>query len=132
MGCVCGKASMAFKDRRDGQKTRDLAKGESTVVSKRRESFRVKEKLENGDAEVGSFGRKGNGFKRVRDDHYVKVKQKLEVSVNSFAGYGVVPKAMEAELIAAGWPSSLASVAGEAINGWLPRKADTFEKLDKV
>ncbi|XP_009588480.1 probable serine/threonine-protein kinase At1g54610 isoform X2 [Nicotiana tomentosiformis] len=132
MGCVCGKASMAFKDRRDGQKTRDLAKGESTVVSKRRESFRVKEKLENGDAEVGSFGRKGNGFKRVRDDHYVKVKQKLEVSVNSFAGYGVVPKAMEAELIAAGWPTSLASVAGEAINGWLPRKADTFEKLDKI
>ncbi|XP_019251894.1 PREDICTED: probable serine/threonine-protein kinase At1g54610 isoform X3 [Nicotiana attenuata] len=105
MGCVCGKASRAFKDRRDGQKTRELAKGASTVVSKRRESFRVKEKLESGDAEVGSFGRKG---------------------------YGVVPKATEAELIAAGWPSSLASVAGEAINGWLPRKADTFEKLDKI
>ncbi|XP_019251893.1 PREDICTED: probable serine/threonine-protein kinase At1g54610 isoform X2 [Nicotiana attenuata] len=132
MGCVCGKASRAFKDRRDGQKTRELAKGASTVVSKRRESFRVKEKLESGDAEVGSFGRKGNGSKRVGDDHYVKIKQKLEVSVNSFAGYGVVPKATEAELIAAGWPSSLASVAGEAINGWLPRKADTFEKLDKI
>ncbi|MCD9642267.1 Cyclin-dependent kinase 12 [Datura stramonium] len=39
---------------------------------------------------------------------------------------------MEGELIAAGWPSSLAAVAGEAINGWIPRKADTFEKLDKI
>lgn len=34
--------------------------------------------------------------------------------------------------VVAGWPSWLASVAGEAINGWIPRKADSFEKLEKV
>lgn len=34
--------------------------------------------------------------------------------------------------VMAGWPSWLASVAGEAINGWIPRKADSFEKLEKV
>ncbi|KAL0732551.1 hypothetical protein Bca4012_008760 [Brassica carinata] len=34
--------------------------------------------------------------------------------------------------IMAGWPSWLASVAGEAINGWIPRKADSFEKLEKI
>lgn len=34
--------------------------------------------------------------------------------------------------IIAGWPSWLTAVAGEAINGWVPRKADSFEKLDKV
>lgn len=34
--------------------------------------------------------------------------------------------------IAAGWPSWLTNVAGEAIKGWIPRKADSFEKLDKV
>ena len=33
---------------------------------------------------------------------------------------------------AAGWPSWLTAVAGEAIKGWLPRRADSFEKLDKV
>ncbi|KAL2347969.1 hypothetical protein Fmac_001969 [Flemingia macrophylla] len=38
---------------------------------------------------------------------------------------------MEGEHVAAGWPSWLAAVAGEAINGWLPRRADSFEKLDK-
>ncbi|CAL5340795.1 unnamed protein product [Camellia sinensis] len=34
--------------------------------------------------------------------------------------------------VAAGWPSWLSAVAGEAIKGWLPRKADSFEKLDKI
>lgn len=36
------------------------------------------------------------------------------------------------EQVAAGWPSWLSAVAGEAINGWIPRRADSFEKLDKV
>ncbi|CAN7053084.1 unnamed protein product [Brassica rapa subsp. trilocularis] len=30
------------------------------------------------------------------------------------------------------WPSWLASVAGEAIKGWVPRYADSYEKLDKI
>lgn len=38
----------------------------------------------------------------------------------------------EAEQVAAGWPSWLTSVAGEAIQGWIPRRADSFEKLEKV
>ncbi|KAK6915889.1 Protein kinase domain [Dillenia turbinata] len=33
---------------------------------------------------------------------------------------------------AAGWPSWLTSVAGEAIRGWVPRRADSFEKLEKI
>ncbi|KAJ4753531.1 Protein kinase superfamily protein [Rhynchospora pubera] len=36
------------------------------------------------------------------------------------------------EQVAAGWPPWLAAVAGEAINGWSPRRADTFEKIDKI
>ncbi|KFK32036.1 hypothetical protein AALP_AA6G191700 [Arabis alpina] len=43
-----------------------------------------------------------------------------------------VPHSPEAELIAAGWPSWLTSVAGEAIKGWVPRPAESFEKLDKI
>lgn len=42
------------------------------------------------------------------------------------------PKHVYGEQVAAGWPSWLSAVAGEAINGWTPRRADTFEKLDKV
>ena len=41
-------------------------------------------------------------------------------------------KSVHGEQVAAGWPSWLSAVAGEAINGWIPRRADTFEKIDKV
>lgn len=43
-----------------------------------------------------------------------------------------VPNASRGEQVAAGWPAWLASVAGEALEGWIPRRADTFEKLDVV
>nr|CAB3455263.1 unnamed protein product [Digitaria exilis] len=36
------------------------------------------------------------------------------------------------EQVAAGWPSWLSAVAGEAIDGWTPRRADSFEKIDKI
>ncbi|XP_024960992.1 probable serine/threonine-protein kinase At1g54610 [Cynara cardunculus var. scolymus] len=42
------------------------------------------------------------------------------------------PKNIHGEQIAAGWPAWLSAVAGEAINGWTPRRADTFEKIDKI
>ncbi|CAL9066836.1 unnamed protein product [Musa banksii] len=38
----------------------------------------------------------------------------------------------EGEQVAAGWPSWLSSVAREAIQGWVPLKADSFEKLGKI
>lgn len=30
------------------------------------------------------------------------------------------------------WPTWLSAVAGDEIKGWKPRRANTFEKLDKV
>ncbi|AQK78934.1 hypothetical protein ZEAMMB73_Zm00001d035388 [Zea mays] len=41
-------------------------------------------------------------------------------------------KSLEGEQVAAGWPLWLSAVAGEAIQGWIPLKADSFEKLDKL
>lgn len=38
----------------------------------------------------------------------------------------------EGEQVAAGWPAWLSCVAGEAIRGWAPLKAEAFEKLEKV
>ncbi|RWW89047.1 hypothetical protein BHE74_00002055 [Ensete ventricosum] len=45
---------------------------------------------------------------------------------------GNLHKHIEGEQVAAGWPSWLCVVAGEAIHGWVPLKADSFEKLEKV
>ncbi|CAK9232295.1 unnamed protein product [Sphagnum troendelagicum] len=41
-------------------------------------------------------------------------------------------KKVEAEQVAAGWPGWLSAVAGEALKGWIPRHAASFEKLDKI
>ncbi|KAF3447404.1 hypothetical protein FNV43_RR12590 [Rhamnella rubrinervis] len=43
-----------------------------------------------------------------------------------------MPNGAEGEHIVAGWPSWLTSVAAEAIKGWVPRRADSFEKLGKI
>uniref|UniRef100_A0A453NX52 [RNA-polymerase]-subunit kinase n=1 Tax=Aegilops tauschii subsp. strangulata TaxID=200361 RepID=A0A453NX52_AEGTS len=43
-----------------------------------------------------------------------------------------VPQGFSGEHVIAGWPSWLTSVAGEVVHGWLPRRADTFERLDKI
>ncbi|XP_077211491.1 protein IMPAIRED IN BABA-INDUCED STERILITY 1-like [Tasmannia lanceolata] len=45
---------------------------------------------------------------------------------------GNLNKYIEGEQVAAGWPSWLCAVAGEAIQGWVPLKADSFEKLEKI
>ncbi|KAM0022532.1 putative protein-serine/threonine kinase CMGC-CDK-CRK7-CDK9 family [Helianthus debilis subsp. tardiflorus] len=37
-----------------------------------------------------------------------------------------------AEHVAAGWPAWLSAVAGEAIDGWIPLKSDTFERFEKI
>ncbi|PNX61010.1 putative serine threonine-protein kinase, partial [Trifolium pratense] len=41
------------------------------------------------------------------------------------------PNHIHGEQVAAGWPSWLSKVAGEAIHGLTPRRADSFHKLDK-
>ncbi|KAK8605191.1 hypothetical protein V6N13_082642 [Hibiscus sabdariffa] len=43
-----------------------------------------------------------------------------------------IPKHLRGEQVAAGWPSWLSDACGEALNGWIPRRADTFEKIDKI
>ncbi|KAK8687011.1 hypothetical protein V6N13_085844 [Hibiscus sabdariffa] len=45
---------------------------------------------------------------------------------------GISQRFVEAEHVAAGWPSWLSSAAGEAVHGWVPMQADSFEKLDKI
>lgn len=137
MGCVCGKPSSAVKDSEESPKQRELIRKTSElreargVSSKRNESFSLKETLGNGDVKIGLIDKKVSGSRRVRDDYYDKRKGSCE-DLSNFPNMGNLPRAVEGEQVAAGWPSWLVAVAGEAIRGWIPRKADTFEKLDKV
>ncbi|KAL3645461.1 hypothetical protein CASFOL_010641 [Castilleja foliolosa] len=137
MGCVCGKPSSAVKDSEDSPKQRELDRKASELrlsraVSRRRvESFSSKEKVDNGDFKIDLINRKANGSRRVRDDYYDKKVDNSE-DLSNFPVLANLPKGVDGDLVAAGWPSWLVAVAGEAIRGWVPRKADTFEKLNKI
>ena len=50
------------------------------------------------------------------------------VSLRSGLTHGNV----EAEQVAGGWPSWLSSAAPEAVHGWIPLRAEDFEKREKV
>ncbi|CAK8533465.1 unnamed protein product [Lathyrus sativus] len=45
---------------------------------------------------------------------------------------GFVQRQVEAEQNAAGWPPWLTASAAEAVQGWIPLKAESFQKLDKI
>ncbi|KAF4403593.1 hypothetical protein G4B88_002446 [Cannabis sativa] len=68
-------------------------------------------------------------------------KQPSSIEVGGGNGGQVHPRVSRASSVTngekgaqviAGWPSWLTAVAGEAISGWVPRKADSFEKLEKI
>ncbi|XP_044502349.1 probable serine/threonine-protein kinase At1g54610 isoform X2 [Mangifera indica] len=70
--------------------------------------------------------------KMIQDQIEKKRIENCQVNVINHPSMGRLPKAAEAEQVAAGWPSWLAAAAGDAIKGWIPRRANTFEKLDKI
>jgi hypothetical protein len=43
-----------------------------------------------------------------------------------------MPQGLSEEHVIAGWPSWLTSIAGEIVEGWLPRRANMFKRLDKI
>lgn len=147
MGCINSKTS-AVDDSKEGL-TKDLASSSKrnfarnvsrSDTKKRVDGVLEKDKLLDG---IGSMKvsliekESDNGSVRLYDDYNEKKTRKMEkpelaVVVDNPSLGGRVPKALEGEQVAAGWPTWLSSVAGEAINGWLPRSASTFEKYDKI
>ncbi|KAJ0918578.1 putative protein-serine/threonine kinase CMGC-CDK-CRK7-CDK9 family [Helianthus annuus] len=116
MGGICGKPS-AVDDGRGSSISRERM---GSSRSKKVESFRVKNR---GEVRTGSVDKRLNDSRRVNYDK------------RGFSAADIIeaiPKAVQGQQVVAGWPSWLAAVAGEAIDGWLPRRADTFEKFDKI
>ncbi|XP_057419546.1 probable serine/threonine-protein kinase At1g54610 isoform X1 [Lotus japonicus] len=139
MGCMCCKPS-AIDDSKESPREplsnkavldAHVSRGTS---SRREEVYRVKNRYDNNDGRTALIDKQGqgNGPVRVQGDSFERKSEKMEYAVVQHPGIAIVPKAMEGEQVAAGWPSWLAAVAGEAIQGWLPRRADSFEKLDKI
>ena len=152
MGCLSSK-SAAVEDCRENHKTRLTRKGSLDKLvpransSRREEVVRSKDKYDDGNVKVLLIDKKTSGSnhicyndqvekQRIIDKFEVIEKNKVENYEVTIAGHhpgsGRVLNSIEGEQVAAGWPSWLVAVAGEAIKGWIPLRANTFEKLNKV
>ncbi|KAJ8565957.1 hypothetical protein K7X08_008533 [Anisodus acutangulus] len=141
MGCVFGKeisssetpsGEVVVGRRRENGEDRDLA-----TPSGRREKVGTVNKAggggeggEGGGSDVGEV-QKGRDQKNEKKDENTRPKGERRKSKPS-PRLSNPPKNVHGEQVAAGWPSWLSEVAGEAINGWIPRRADAFEKLAKI
>uniref|UniRef100_A0A7N0ULN0 Protein kinase domain-containing protein n=1 Tax=Kalanchoe fedtschenkoi TaxID=63787 RepID=A0A7N0ULN0_KALFE len=139
MGGVCGRPSAiedSPKEKLPRTLTKAKGKGSSHAPLKLNSSARdpdeelwLQGRVTVADAKPAFIDKKSNASsKRSYDDRNIET-HKLEV--NHLADR-VVPHAIDGELLAAGWPLWLVEAAPEALKGWLPRRADTFEKLDKI
>ena len=137
MGCVCSRNANTDlqgdfnfnKERLQGSK-RSLS-GSTRYDDEGRitNGINVKEKEKEKEKEI-----KANGIATMtiatHNDERKEKQSKLIMEINPRPRN--LPKHVEGEQIAAGWPAWLSNVAKEAIDGWIPRRADSFEKLDKV
>ncbi|CAH8382531.1 unnamed protein product [Eruca vesicaria subsp. sativa] len=130
MGCVwCKPSSSAIEDSKD-ERFSNKSSSEHRVLSRPVASSRREEPLRTKErSDVVSVRPKQASVSR--GESLSSRREKKTENVNFPMGI-TIAKGVEAEYVAAGWPPWLASVAGEAIKGWIPRRADSFEKLDKI
>lgn len=116
MGCVFSQVfspGTQSRVKKPGKEVNDLP-ATTKVVSKGRV------KLPNGQVAKEEKVAGGNGSEEADK----KLRPKSRPSN--------LPKQWLGEQVAAGWPSWLSEACGEALGGWIPRQANTFEKIDKV
>ncbi|XP_065617392.1 probable serine/threonine-protein kinase At1g54610, partial [Quercus suber] len=116
MGCVFGREVKQSSVGRERRKEEEVEEDNEVRVE------RV--------VEVGGEAQNGEHSKEKEEERSVRPKKRSSSRPNPRLSNPV--KHVHGEQVAAGWPSWLSAVAGEAINGWTPRRADTFEKLDKI
>nr|KYP60406.1 putative serine/threonine-protein kinase At1g54610 family [Cajanus cajan] len=74
----------------------------------------------------------GPESKRGSEDKFKKHASRKSNGSSFGFRLGLAQRYAEAEQNAAGWPPWLTGVAAEAIQGWIPLKADSFQKLEKI
>lgn len=156
MGCICSKGISANDYVENRVRDKELNKSSKKFLSFKRDDVASQEVNGGGSNEAtarlistqpieenaGStptfWGEGGKEETVVEKLTTVQLQNRAIVEVGANGGQSqftrilTMPNGIEAAQVAAGWPSWLTAVAGEAIKGWVPRKADSFEKLDKV
>ncbi|MCO5562608.1 hypothetical protein L7F22_016236 [Adiantum nelumboides] len=145
MGCACSKAEVLDDpspitkgsnrlSRQSSERHSNLAAAAANKANHSQHlSGILSEKQERGSRRLiqdhqGDYHH--NRSQRIKHSH--ELSQPLVPPSRHRERIGNLPKHVEGEQVAAGWPAWLSAVAGEAIQGWIPRRADSFEKLDKI
>nr|QYW07106.1 cyclin-dependent kinase like 7 [Dimocarpus longan] len=155
MGCICSKGTRAnqFVEEHNVKEKNSKKKCSKRLPSFKRDNVAVADgaandatlrlihnQLGNGSAGSGT-GSSDEGEKRDKDKDKPRLQRRGTMDVGMIGGHIAQPRMNRISSVSngergaqvvAGWPSWLTAVAGEAINGWVPRKADSFEKLDKI
>ncbi|KAI3504678.1 hypothetical protein L1887_26331 [Cichorium endivia] len=133
MGCVTSKQTVpvtpavdhsgAFRDNAVSGSDRSLD-GNGCDVVVQLENRKIRKKKRNTRSESGlsvsELGESGRTNFTIGGGESVSIR------------LGNLHRYVEVEQVAAGWPAWLSAVAGEAIHGWVPLRAESFEKLEKV
>ncbi|MBA0616567.1 hypothetical protein Godav_016609 [Gossypium davidsonii] len=98
---------------------------------KKRSSGGSKKKKKNGSNSGGVSDFGGGGFGLSGSDLGESGRGSSRSDSLSLR-LGNLQKYIEGEHVAAGWPAWLSAVAGEAIHGWVPLRADSYQKLEKI
>jgi cyclin-dependent kinase 12/13 len=124
MGCVCGRPSSSFDDGGQCRATPPPAAKLSAAVRREEEARKQQQQHHH---HHHHHARTGSGREEALERRRAMMAMAAACQVRS-----PVPRAVEVEQLAAGWPPWLVAVAPEAVRGWVPRRAESFEKLDKV
>ncbi|KAL6181654.1 hypothetical protein ACLB2K_048304 [Fragaria x ananassa] len=117
MGCVSSKQTVSVTPAFDHS-------GDSVGNSGRSRVGEVvkKKKKVGGELSGSELGESGRASSRKKSSY----SESLSFRLSNLQRY------VEGEQVAAGWPAWLSAVAAEAIQGWVPLRADAFEKLEKI
>ncbi|KAI9107289.1 hypothetical protein K1719_021677 [Acacia pycnantha] len=135
MGCLCsrGTHSHDYVGENHVQKTKKSSKGTSrrdqrhTMQEECSGSNDVNTRLISSDESennVGTTGKPGSSQSRSIEEGPSRMTMLNRI--------GSLRRGERGAQVLAGWPSWLSAVAGEAISGWIPRRSESFEKLEKI
>ncbi|CAN6971510.1 unnamed protein product [Brassica rapa subsp. trilocularis] len=135
MGCICSKGVRTNDDyietcKKQSRSHENLDSDKTSVNGRNEATFRL---IPNGNKNVLSDD------EEEKESFALKPMSQKETTVKLLDNVGPLQPRMSrigngdrTAKVVAGWPSWLVSVAGEALNGWLPLSADSFEKLEMI
>ncbi|KAL6906207.1 hypothetical protein ACP4OV_003808 [Aristida adscensionis] len=125
MGCLCSKGAKNDTNATSENRTPSRKDGSASAIS-------AKTDAATNDGSVALLKTKENTIKSdaLQLDGEEKVVVALDVRIST--GNNAELKGLSGEHVIAGWPAWLVNVAPKAVEGWLPRRAESFEKLAKI